>query len=80
MGRRCVDVVESTLVSSAIVIKYVSGVTSSGKDIVKSQKFNKIRKDMNDEDIFAVGVAIMSLMVDQIVDLAKTLEYTMTAN
>ena len=72
--------VESTLVSSAVVIKYVSGVTSAGKDIVKSQKFNKIRKDMNDEDIFAVGVAIMSLMVDNIVDLAKTLEYTLTEN
>ena len=72
--------VESTLVSSAIVIKYVSGVTSAGNDIIKSQKFNKIRKDMSDEDIFAVGTAIMSLMVDQIVDLAKTLEYTLTEN
>ena len=72
--------VESTLVSSSMVIKYVSGVTSAGKDIIKSQKYNKIRKDMSDEDIFAVGVAIMSLMVDQIVDLAKTLEYTLTEN
>ena len=72
--------VESTLVSSAIVIKYVSGIASDGKDIIKSQKFNKIRKNMSDEDIFAVGVAIMSLMVDNIVDLAKTLEYTLTEN
>ena len=72
--------VESTLVSSSMVIKYVSGVTSAGKDVVKSQKFNKIRKNMSDEDIFAVGVAIMSLMVDNIVDLAKTLEYTLTEN
>ena len=72
--------VESTLVSSAIVIKYVSGITPDGKDIVKSQKFNKMRKDMSDTDIFAVGAAIMSLMVDNIVDLAKTLEYTMTEN
>ena len=72
--------VESTLVSSSMVIKYVSGVTSAGKDVVKSQKFNKIRKNMSDEDIFAVGTAIMSLMVDQIVDLAKTLEYTLTEN
>ena len=72
--------VEATLVSSSMVIKYVSGITSDGKDIIKSQKFNKIRKDMNDEDIFAVGKAIMSLMVDQIVDFAKTLEYTLTEN
>ena len=43
--------VESTLVSSAIVIKYVSGITPDGKDIIKSQKFNKIRKDMSDENI-----------------------------
>ena len=72
--------VQSTLVSSSIVIKYVSGVTSVGKDIVKSQKYNNIRKDMNDADIFAVATAIMSLMVNRIVDLGKTLEYTLTGN
>ena len=72
--------VESTLVSSSMVIKYVSGVTSAGKDVIRSQKFNKIRKDMSDEDIFAVGLAIRSSMVDNIVDLAKTLEYTLTEN
>jgi hypothetical protein len=63
-GEEVRDMVESTLVSSSMVIKYVSGVTSDGKDIVKSQKFNKLRKDMSDEDIFAVGTAIMSLMLD----------------
>ena len=72
--------VQSTLVSSAVVIKYVSGVTSAGKDIVKSQKYNNIRKDMNDADIFAVATAIMSLMVNRIVDLGKTLEYALTGN
>ena len=72
--------VESTLVSSSIVIKYVSGITPEGKDIVKSQKYNNIRKDMIDADTFAVAKAIMSLMVDQIVDLGKTLEYTLTEN
>ena len=80
MGRGGESVVESTLVSSNMVIKYISGVTSDGKDIIRSQKFNKLRKDMSDEDIFAVGVAIMSLMVENIVDLAKTLEYTLTEN
>ena len=72
--------VESILDSSGIVIKYVSGVTSAGKDIVKSQKYNNIRKDMTDADIFAVATAIMSLMVNRIVDLGKTLEYTLTGN
>ncbi|MBC8060597.1 MAG: DUF1659 domain-containing protein [Clostridiaceae bacterium] len=69
--------VESTLVSNSIVIKYVSGVTSAGKDITKSQKFNSIRKDMTDAEIFAVGKAIMSLMVNNVVDFRKTLEYTL---
>jgi hypothetical protein len=69
--------VKSTLVSSSIIIKYVSGVTSVGKDITKSQKFNNMRKDMNDTYIFAVAKAIMPLMVDQVVDLGKTLEYTL---
>ena len=69
--------VQSILVSNSFVIKYVSGVKSDGKDIIKSQKFNGVRKDMTDNDIFAVGKAIMTLMVDNIVDLRKTLEYTL---
>ena len=69
--------VQSILVSNSFVIKYVSGVKSDGKDITKSQKFNGVRKDMTDTDIFAVGKAIMTLMVDNIVDLRKTLEYTL---
>jgi len=69
--------VQSILVSNSFVIKYVSGIKSDGKDIIKSQKFNGVRKDMTDTDIFAVGKAIMTLMVDNIVDLKKTLEYTL---
>ena len=69
--------VQSILVSNSFVIKYGSGVTSEGKDVIKSQKFNGVRKDMTDTDIFAVGKAIMTLMVNNITDLRKTLEYTM---
>ena len=53
-----VIMVQSTLVSSAIVIKYVSGISSDGKDIIKSQKFNSIRKDMTDkEDLASEDIA-----------------------
>ena len=69
--------VESILDSSGIVIKYVSGVTQEGKDIVKSQTYNNIRSNMTDEDIFAVSKALMSLMEDNIVSLRKTLAYTL---
>ena len=69
--------VQSILISSSIVIKYVSGVKPDGKDIVKSQTFNRFRSDMTDAEIFAVGKAITSLMVNRIVDLRKSLEYTL---
>ena len=69
--------VDSTLVSNAIVISYVGGIKPDGKDIIKSQKINKLRTNMTDEDIFAVGKAIMSLMVDQVVELRKSLEYSL---
>ncbi len=69
--------VDSTLVSNSIVIRYVSGIKPDGKDIIKSQTFNKLRTNMSDNDIFAVGKALMSLMVDQVVDLRKTMEYTL---
>jgi len=50
---------QSTLVSRSIVIKYVLGITSDGKDITKSQKFNKIRKDMSNVDIIAKDINYM---------------------
>jgi len=69
--------VKSILVSNSIVIKYVSGITTDGKDITKSQRFNGMRKDLSDADIFAVATAITSLMADNIVNLGKTMEYTL---
>ena len=69
--------VQSIIISSGIAIKYVGGVKPDGKDIIKSQTFNTIRSDMTDAEIFAVGKAITSLMVDRIVDIRKTLEYTL---
>jgi hypothetical protein len=34
--------VKSTLVDSALTLKYKSGVDSNGKDIIKSKKFSNI--------------------------------------
>ena len=69
--------VKSILVSNQLVIKYVSGITTDGKDITKNQSFNNFRMTITDEDIFAVGTAIASLMENNIVDFRKNLGYTL---
>jgi len=69
--------VKSILVSNQLVIKYVSGITTYGKDITKNQSFNNFRMTITDEDIFAVGKAISSLMGNNIVDFRKNLGYTL---
>ena len=68
--------VKSILVSNQLVIKYVSGITTYGKDITKNKSFNNFRMTITDEDIFAVGKAISSLMGNNIVDFRKNLGYT----
>ena len=71
------EMVQSTLISTSIVIKYVAGVKPDGKDIFKNLKLNNIRVTTKDEDLFAIGLAIMSLMGQKAVDLGKTLDYSL---
>ena len=54
--------VKSILLESAMVIKYKTGVDKNGKDVIKSGRFNKIKLNSTDEDLFAVGEALGTLI------------------
>ncbi len=53
---------KSILVQSAMVMKYKVGVDGKGKDIVKSERFSKIKLTSKNEEILAVAEALKSLM------------------
>lgn len=54
--------VKSILLESTMVIKYKTGVDKNGKDVIKGGRFNKIKLNSTDEDLFAVGEALGTLL------------------
>lgn len=57
--------------SSAISVFYKVGEDENGKDIVKSQKFSKIKKDASDEALYEIGSAMTSLLEGEIQKIVK---------
>lgn len=45
-----------------MLLKYKVGVNEKGADIIKSQKFSKIKLDTNDETLFNVGKALTKVL------------------
>lgn len=48
----------SMLVQSAMLIKYKTGVDQRGKDIIKTERFSKLRLDCTDDEILEVANAM----------------------
>lgn len=63
--------VKSTKVQSTMSIKFKTGVDAKGKDTTKSHKFSNVKVAAADEDVFAVGTAIGSLLKYQLVDVLR---------
>jgi hypothetical protein len=54
--------VTSTLVKSALNIKFKEGVDEAGKDIIKSKSYNSIKLTSTEDDLLLIGTALGSLM------------------
>ena len=46
----------------SMLLKYKVGVNDKGKDIIKSQKFSKIKLDTEDADFYTVGKALANVL------------------
>jgi O-acetylhomoserine/O-acetylserine sulfhydrylase-like pyridoxal-dependent enzyme len=77
--RRCTNMaVKSTLVDSALTLKYKSGVDSNGKDIIKTKKFSNIKETATDENVYAVAAAFGPLMQYPVMQSLRTNENALT--
>jgi hypothetical protein len=54
--------VQSTLLKSALTLKYKEGVDVNGKDIIKSKKFSNVKVTAAAQNVFDVSASIASLM------------------
>jgi hypothetical protein len=71
--------VNSTIVDSALVIQFKTGIDAKGNDIVKNQRFNSLKVDSTDEDAYAVGAAIGGLLTFPLVDVQRENDTLLTA-
>lgn len=62
---------KSTKVQSDLIIRYKYGVDEKGKDIIKNQKFSKLKVTGTDEDLFEVGTAIGNLLEYPVMNISR---------
>jgi hypothetical protein len=61
----------STRVQSNMVIKFKAGLDEDGKDIIKGQRFSKLKVTSVDEDILLIGDALGQLINDEVVEIVR---------
>lgn len=54
--------VQSSVVKSALSLKYKEGVDESGKDIIKTKKFSNVKTVALDDDVYAIAATFKPLM------------------
>ncbi|MCT8975222.1 DUF1659 domain-containing protein [Clostridium sp. CX1] len=52
----------ATKLSTTLIIKYIDGVDSKGKDIIKSQSFSKAKVSAAEQDLFDVAKEVEKLI------------------
>lgn len=63
---------KTTKLHSAMVLKFKKGVNTSGKDIIGTQKYGKIKLNAKDDDILEVGNSLGALLKYQMLEVNKS--------
>jgi hypothetical protein len=64
--------VQSSVVKSALTLKYKEGVDLSGNDIVKAKKFSNVKTDAANADVYALAVALNPLIKYPVIDIVRS--------
>lgn len=60
-----------TISQTVLQINYKTGQNSSGKDLIKSDKFQKINPSASNDDVLSVGTAIGGLLMYPVVSVER---------
>jgi hypothetical protein len=63
------------LSGNSMIIKYKNGTNESGDDIFRTARFPNVRLDVSDDDFYAVGQALSSLMPSDSIYIRKQQDY-----
>lgn len=62
---------QSTKLETSLVLKYQDGVDEEGKDIVRSQKFSKVKVTATDDEIYNTSMEIEKLLGKTLDEIIK---------
>lgn len=72
--------IQSTLVNTAISIRFKDGIDAAGNDIVKAKKYSNVKVTALDEDILFIGTTLGSLMKNEVLEIARSNESIIVNN
>ncbi|WP_446898611.1 DUF1659 domain-containing protein [Clostridium sp. LBM24168] len=62
---------QSTKLQTSLLLKYKDGVDEEGKDIVRSQKFSKVKVTATDDEIYNTSMEIEKLIGKPLHEITK---------
>lgn len=71
--------VNSTKLQSYLTLKYKEGVDSKGNDIIKSQKFAKVKTDSTDADVYDTAALLGNLLKYPLMSVIREDDSTLTS-
>ena len=72
--------VQSTLVNTAMSIRFKDGIDAAGNDIVKAKKYSNVKVAALDEDILFIGITFGNLMKNEVLEIARSNESIIVNN
>jgi hypothetical protein len=64
--------VQSSVVKSALSLKYKEGVDETGKDIIKAKKFSNVKTSAADADIYTLAAAFEPLLKYPVTEILRS--------
>jgi hypothetical protein len=64
--------IQSTLVNTALSIRFKSGIDEAGRDVIKAKKYSNVKVTAAPEDLLFIGTALGNLMKYELVEVQRS--------
>ena len=64
--------VQSTLVNTAMSIRFKAGIDALGNDIVKAKKYSNVKVTASASDILLIATTLGTLMKDEVLEILRS--------
>jgi hypothetical protein len=63
---------QSTLVNTAMSIRFKAGIDALGNDIVKAKKYSNVKVTAADADVLLIATTLGTLMKDEVLEIVRS--------